>query len=82
MYTQSDRDWLPPTSNGATFAKKAGIRILWHPDLTSHLDIAYGRSTLKMFHDVALLNLPDQGGHPILDVDVGSSGDLKAPRST
>lgn len=59
--TQIDRDRLSPIFNAATFTEKAGIRILWQRDLGSHLDIAFGDTTLKMFHDVAMLDLLEFG---------------------
>lgn len=63
---QTDRDRLPPTFNAATFSMKAGIQVLWQPIITSHLDIAFGDTTLKLFHDVALLDLLEKG--PFKDV--------------
>lgn len=58
--TQIDQYRIPFSFNAKTFAKVAGIQISWTRDLTSHLEMGMNDTTLKLFHNVKVLDLYEQ----------------------
>jgi hypothetical protein len=59
---QKDQYRMPLSFNARTFAKVAGIKILWTRDLLSHLEMGLSDSTLAIFHNVKVLQLYEQSG--------------------
>ena len=57
---QEDHYRMPLSFNARTFAKVAGIKILWTRDLLSHLEMGLNDSTLSIFHNVKVLQLYEQ----------------------
>ena len=57
---QEDHYRMPLYFNARTFAKVAGIKILWTRDLLSHLEMGSNDSTLSVFHNAKVLQLYEQ----------------------